>query len=393
MTKRLPLNVAVIGCGIFARSQHIPNVLACPLTRLAACCDLDEAALSSLAAAYPGLRTTTDFHELVRDPEIDLIIVATTERFRIPIYEAAAAAGKPVLAEKPIAASLAEARHTAALVASSGIPFCAGHNRRCSPAMIEARELFRSQMENPTSCPWRFRREGWEKVRSIAGGEQGNAMVSIRINDDWMSWKDVHLQGDNAEYGLLLSEMTHFADLACWFLASRPCRVGVLSSGVLNHATIIEFENGDLASINMASNGTFGYPKELLEAFGNGAAVVVDHMLEIRTSGIEGAPARRVYPFLADRHPEIGAEGGFPGWIAKKQVACEEASRAGDPMLAFTAEPDKGHARMLTEFVREIRGERATPVSPVSEALLATEICAAAIVSFRENRFVNLSEL
>lgn len=388
-----PLNVGIIGCGLLARAQHIPNVLACPETRLHACCDVDPAVLENLADQHPGLKATTDYSFIAADPEIDLLIVATTEHFRVPIFEAAVAARKPVLTEKPLAASLKEARSIRDMVQAARLPFCVGHNRRCSPAMAEARAIFRAHMQSPKPCPWRFQREGWEQVRDVVGGEAQMPAISIRINDDWMSWKAVHLTGDNAEYGLLLSEMTHFADLASWFLDAEPRRVGVLSSGVANHATVVEYEGGGIASIFMAGNGTFGYPKELLEAFGQGGAVIVDHMLEIRTAGIEGAPARKTYEMLNDRHPQIGAEGGLNGWLEKKRAACAEATRSGQGSDIFTAEPDKGHARMLTAFIEEIRGLRSEPVSPVSDAVRATEICTAAIRSFREERFVDLAEL
>ena len=391
--KSKPLNVAVIGCGMLARAQHIPNIRACADTRLHTCCDLDEGVLRALKSQYPAIRTTTDFRTAVADPEVDLLVVATTEHFRIPIFEAAAAAHKPVLTEKPLAASLAQARHIRDLVRAAGIPFCVGHNRRCSPAMAEARALFRQHMTNPQPCPWRFQRPGWEHVRDLVGEEDRVPAIAMRINDDWMSWKSVHLQGDNAEYGLLLSEMTHFADLACWFVDARPTRVGVLSSGVLNHATVIEFEGGGIASIFMGGSGTYGYPKELLEAFGQGGAVIVDHMLEVRTAGIGGAVTCKTYPFLNDRHPHLGTQGGLAGWLEKRAAAREESLRHGNADWILAAEPDKGHARMLGAFVEEIRGIRSTPVSPVADAVQAVEICTAAIRSFRERRFVDLAEL
>jgi predicted dehydrogenase len=393
LSPQRPLNVAVIGCGMLARAQHIPNIQRCPATRLHTCCDLDETTLRRLQAQHPGLKITTDFRAAVADPAVDLLVVATTEHFRIPIFEAAAAARKPVYTEKPMAASLAEARHTRDLVAAAGIPFCVGHNRRCSPAMAEARALYRRHMTSPRPCPWRYQRPGWEYLRDLVGHEEEQPAISIRINDDWMSWKSVHLQGANAEYGLLLSEMTHFADLACWFADARPRRVGVLSSGVLNHATTIEFEGGGIASILMAAHGTFAYPKELLEAFGRGGVVVVDHMLEVRTAGIADAPARKTYPILNDAHPHLGSQGGFAGWFEKRHAARDESMREGNGDWIIAAEPDKGHARMLDAFVEEIRGERSAPVSPAATAVQAIEICTAAIRSFRERRFVDLAEL
>ncbi|NUN92175.1 MAG: Gfo/Idh/MocA family oxidoreductase [Verrucomicrobiae bacterium] len=385
-----PLGVGIIGCGMLARSQHLPNVLATPEARLRVCCDLDEAALAECRRLAPEARVTRDFREALAASDVDLAIVATSETFRLPIFQEAVRLKKPVLTEKPLAATWEECLRAHAMFAGAGVPICVGHNRRCSPAMKEARDLFRRHMESPRPCPWRFQRPGWERIP--VGAEDGLPALSIRINDDWRSWKAVHLQGIAAKVGLLLGEMTHFTDLACWFLDADADSVSVFGSGILNHSVSIRFRNQAIASILMGGNGTFGYPKELLEVMGNGGVVAVDHMLEVRTAGIEGAPARKIYPMLGDRHPNIGTEGGLSGWLAKKRAACEEAAARGDPMLQFTAEPDKGHKRMLGEFLREIRGER-EPISPTAAALRGSRICFAAVTSAMERRVVSLDEI
>jgi predicted dehydrogenase len=161
---------------------------------------------------------------------------------------------------------------------------------------------------------------------------------------------------------------------------------------MLNHGVMVKYKTGELASLMMCANGTFGYPKELYEAFGNGGAVVVDHMLEIRTAGIAGAPAVRVFPMLNDRHPQIGTENGLAGWLKKKQAACAEAVQSHDPMRIFTAEPDKGHRQALERFVDEIRGV-GPRVCGIDEAVSATRVAFAAIQSAAEGRVVRLSEI
>lgn len=147
-----------------------------------------------------------------------------------------------------------------------------------------------------------------------------------------------------------------------------------------------------MATLTMTGNGTFGYPKELYEMFGNGAAVVVDHLIEVRTAGVADVPARTVYPMLEDRHPELGIEGGVSGWLAKRAAACREAEEAGDPRLQFTANPDKGHARALEAFVDEIRGDGPV-VCGMADTILATRTAFAAIRSAEEGRPVRLSEV
>jgi len=190
----------------------------------------------------------------------------------------------------------------------------------------------------------------------------------------------------------MLFEMTHFTDLCNWFLGSEPVEVMSMESGMLNHAVIIRYANGELATISLCASGTFGYPKELYEIMGNGAMVVVDHMCEIRTAGIEGVAARTAYPLLGDRHPQIGTEGGITGYLAKKAAACAEVVPTGDPMAQFAAEPDKGHAHALDRFVKQIVGE-GPEVCGVDDAVLATRVAFAAIRSAAEHRPVSLDEV
>ena len=79
------MRFAVIGCGMLARSLHIPNIAASPQTVLHTCCDLDDGALAECrdrlwrAAHYQGLR------QAINDPEVQAICIATTEELRLPL--------------------------------------------------------------------------------------------------------------------------------------------------------------------------------------------------------------------------------------------------------------------------------------------------------------------
>jgi len=384
-----PLNFAVIGCGMLARSQHIPNIAASSKTVLHTCCDLSDAALDECRDRYGAQHITKDFKAAIRDPDVHAICIATTEKLRVPLIEEAASAGKPVYCEKPLAQSLEQMYHIQDVVHAAGIPFCVGHNRRSSPAMLDAHTIFRGHMEHPKPCPWRFDREGAERPE-VAG--DGLAGMSVRVNDDWWSWKKWVFDKTQAPHGPMLFEMTHFTDLCNWFMASEPTEVVAITHDIFNSACTIKYADGTMATIIMNANGTFGFPKERYELFGNGAALIVDHMLEMLSVGIEGAPDRTLYPMINDRHPSIGVEGGVSGWLAKKRAACQEAVAAGDNSLTFTAEPDKGHARAMDRFVDEINGT-GPEVCGVDAAISATEVAFAAIRSAEERRVVNVSEL
>jgi predicted dehydrogenase len=383
------LNFAVIGCGMLARSQHIPNIAASDKTRLHTCCDLSDDALAECRDKHGSLYVSKDYKATIHNPEVEAVCIATTEKMRLPLIREAAKAGKPVYCEKPLARTLEEMFEIQSIVNAAGIPFCVGHNRRSSPAMLDAHRIFRDHMEHPQPCPWRFDREGAARP---ARPDDGTAAMSVRINDDWYSWKAWVFDKEQAPHGPMLFEMTHFTDLCNWFLASEPVEVMAMEQGMLNHGIIIKYKTGELATLLMCANGTFGYPKELYEMFGNGGAVVVDHMLEVRTAGITGVAPRTTYPMLNDKHPHIGVEGGLPGWLAKKSAACQDVMDSGDPMRQFTAEPNKGHAHAIDRFADEIRG-CGQVVCNVNDAVRATLVAFAAIRSAKEGRPVTLDEL
>ncbi|MCF7855344.1 MAG: Gfo/Idh/MocA family oxidoreductase [Candidatus Pacebacteria bacterium] len=389
MANQKPLKFAVIGCGMLARSQHIPNIAASDKADLYMCCDLDDDALAECRETHGAQTVTHDYKEAVHNTNVDAICLATTEKLRLPVIAEAVKAGKPVYCEKPLARSLEEMYEIQALVNEAGTPFCVGHNRRSSPAMLYAHNVFRKHMTDPQPCPWRFEREA-DKRPDVEG--DGTASIVVRINDDWHSWKSWVFDPQQAPHGPMLFEMTHFTDMCNWFLASEPTEAVAVETSMLNHSVIVRYAGGELATLTMTGNGTFGYPKELYEMFGNAGTVVVDHMLEVRTAGVADTPPRKLFPMVNDRHPGVGTEGGLYGWLAKKNRACEEAAEAGDPSLIFTAEPDKGHAHAIDRFIDEIHGTGPV-VCGVDAAVAATRVAFAAIRSAKEGRRVALSEI
>lgn len=385
-----PVRFAVVGCGMLARAQHLPNIAHSPKTVLRTCCDVSDDALDNCRRLYNPERTTRDYAEAIADDDVEAVCLATTETLRRPVIECAARAGKAVYVEKPVAGTLAETLAIRDIVTQSGIPFCVGHNRRCSPAMVDARRIWREHMARPVDCPWRFDRVGRRKA-SMSYADTGSMLA--RINDDFATWKEWVFDDALSERGPMVFEMTHFTDLCNWFLGAEPEAVMAMESGWMHEGVVIRYRTGEMATVTMTGAGTFGYPKELYELYGKAGAVIVDHMLEVRTAGIAAASPRATYPMLNDRHPDVGAEGGVPGWLAKKREACREAEEKNDPRSIFTAEPDKGHARMMDAFAEEIRGLRPEPVCPVGDAVRATVLAFAARRAAKERRMVNVGEL
>lgn len=74
-----------------------------------------------LAAELGAMRAYGSYAELVRDPEIDVVYVATPQSHHLEVAELAIAAGKPVLCEKPLAATVADAEKMVALAREAGV--------------------------------------------------------------------------------------------------------------------------------------------------------------------------------------------------------------------------------------------------------------------------------
>jgi len=334
--------VGVIGCGMLAQATHLKHLNEIEGARLKWACDVSAAALASVSSRFHPQKTTNDYREVTEDNEVDAIVLATAQEMRLPVIEAAARAGKGVYCEKPMANTLAEMENIRAAVDRSGICFCVGHNRRSAPSMLRARALFLTQRRAPAPCPWRLDRNATLRER---WPEEDQAFVIIRINDDLLSWKPWAVTDAMMAGGPMLFEMTHFTDLACWFIESPPLSVVSIGHHRTNHTVVIRFADGSLATILETGVGTFGYPKELYELYANGAAVVLDHFIHIRTGGMEGVPQREFFPLKGDSHLEVSAGGGIRDFYAKRRAAELDAMQAGAPMTALETGPDvdKGH--------------------------------------------------
>jgi predicted dehydrogenase len=88
-------------------------------------------------------RAYASFDELVADPAVEVVHVATPNRLHYPMAKAALAAGKHVLCEKPLAMTSAESAELVALAAASGRAAGVNYNIRFYPLCVEARERVR----------------------------------------------------------------------------------------------------------------------------------------------------------------------------------------------------------------------------------------------------------
>jgi len=96
------LRVGIIGLGGISRT-HVPGWQASPYTEVVAGCDINAALFPEWQEKYGITQFTTDFQELVNDPDLDIIDICSPNMYHAPQTIAALDAGKHVLCEKPLA--------------------------------------------------------------------------------------------------------------------------------------------------------------------------------------------------------------------------------------------------------------------------------------------------
>jgi predicted dehydrogenase len=104
-------------------------------------CDARPEALDLMRTRYPGVKLSTDAEELVSDPSLEAIVVATPTSTHAELTTAALAAGKHVLCEKPLAFTVAECDQAIDAAEDAGRVLMVGHTFIFNPAVRRMKEL------------------------------------------------------------------------------------------------------------------------------------------------------------------------------------------------------------------------------------------------------------
>jgi predicted dehydrogenase len=127
----LPLRVGLVGYGLAGSVFHAPLIAATDDLTLDTVVTANPERQAQARAEHPGVRVAAAPEELwARADELDLIVLASPNRTHVPLAEAALKAGLPVVVDKPIAGTAAEARALAALAEERGLLLSVFQNRR-----------------------------------------------------------------------------------------------------------------------------------------------------------------------------------------------------------------------------------------------------------------------
>jgi predicted dehydrogenase len=140
MPRPAPIGAALIGCGYWGPNLA-RNLAEVPEFRLHAVCDRDTFALRAVGRRHLHTHMVADFDEVLCDPAVDAVVIATPPSTHAPLAKRALLAGKHVLVEKPLATSLQDGLELAELAKSTGLTLMPGHTFVYSPAVNVVRKL------------------------------------------------------------------------------------------------------------------------------------------------------------------------------------------------------------------------------------------------------------
>ncbi len=330
------LNIGLLGAGRIG-IVHARAITAHPASRLVAVSDIVEENAAKLATEHGAEARSSQ--AIISDPAIDAVLVATSTDTHSDLIEAATAAGKAVLCEKPVDLSLERARSCQAVAGATGQPVMIGFNRRFDPnfsalkAAVDTGEI------------------GKPELLSITSFDPAPPPVEY-----------IKVSG-----GLFRDMMIHDFDMANFIMGEAPVSVFAIGSSIVDPeigkagdvdtaAVTLTYSDGRIAVIKNSRRAAYGYDQRV-EILGSEGLLQAQNMLEntvVKSTAAGVIGAKPTYFFL-ERY-----------------------------MAAYEAE--------WASFVDAITHETAPPVT-LDDGVAALAIAEAADLSAKKRRLVAITEL
>lgn len=248
--------IGFIGAGRFARNTLIPAVKRQANVRLRAVATTRPVTAADVARRSGFERATTDPGEILDDPAISTVMIATRHDQHASLVMQALMRGKHVFVEKPLCLSMKELREIARVLAETDRHLMVGFNRRFSPLV--------------------------QTVRDLLIRRTGPSVIHYRVNAGPLPqghWLLDPVEGG----GRLLGEACHFIDLVYYLCGYPPVRVTTEGSHKApydqneNFQITLRFQDESVGSITYTGAGDPAFPRERLEAFADGRTAVIDN--------------------------------------------------------------------------------------------------------------------
>jgi len=367
------IRAGIIGCGKFAEGEHLPNVLRSDKVELWHASSRSERG-RKIAQSFGSRKITADYQDVLKDPEVDMVILSVPHEMHMFYIRETLKAGKHLLCEKPMTMTMDEAYEVIRLAKEHNVKLCVDYNRRCSPAMIDMKQAYHAHRKQPKGKARVYTQEDNRPLWA----EEGMTTILMRINDESLTYGGVHIDWKEGG-GLIIGEGCHWLDLMCWLMEDRPVRIFAIGSTRLNYVISVEFAGGSLGCLFFSACGTFEYPKELIEIQDHGKIFRSECFVENQYFGL-GERTTKKFPLQFDYQEQTGKEGGLSGYLAKIDAMGKEYVETGKFRYVF---PDKGHFGLLEAFADAILNDTASPVDEIS-GMRATYLSLRAMDSIRQ---------
>jgi predicted dehydrogenase/threonine dehydrogenase-like Zn-dependent dehydrogenase len=245
------VRLAAIGAGNYASTMLLPHL------KVNNDVLLDSVATASGLSGKDAMRkfgfqhATTNHKELLENPDVNAVVIATRHSSHARMVVEALHAGKAVYVEKPLALSLEEVRAIRKAIAEADNDrLMVGFNRRFAPAVSNIATRFK-KLQAPTTVHYRIHAGQLESGSWYLDSKEGSRFVG---------------------------EGGHFIDTVSFISDSRPVTVFAqslrpdkpMSDDLENVTIVIQYENGSVGNILYLTQGGSKSPKEYLEVFGGG---------------------------------------------------------------------------------------------------------------------------
>lgn len=277
------LKVGLLGAGRIG-NVHAKAISSHLDSTLFSVSDVNMEAARTLASQYGAAAKATD--EIINDPSIDAVLIATSTDTHSDLIEAATAAGKAVLCEKPVDLSLERARACQRSAEATGRPVMIGFNRRFDPnfAALKA-AVDRGEIGQP-------------ELLSVMSFDPAPPPVAY-----------IKVSG-----GLFRDMMIHDFDMACWLMGGLPEKVTAVGSSIVDPAigaagdvdtavVTLHFADGRIAVIKNSRRAVYGYDQRI-ELLGSKGLLSAGNVLEntVSKATSEGITSAKPEFFFLERY-------------------------------------------------------------------------------------------
>lgn len=362
------LRIGIIGSGNIARFIHIPGLQRCPGVQVTIACDASAETAEATARAFSVPATTTDYREVISNPDIDAVVIATPNHLHRPISLEALAAGKHVLCEKPLGMNTAECEETAQAARQSKRVHLVSFVYRFVPAMRYLKHLVDSGM--------------FGEIRHF------RATYLQRVPDVWLGWRSQKRLAGSGALGDVGSHLIDFAHnlvseisaVSGWTKTFLPRR---RVAGTDRYADCdVDDAAGFLAEFANGATGVFEVSRLV-----PGRGIERNDFQYVEVNGTKGSAVYYLYepfqlqvcpgePFDEERLITVQVPRAFLKWPDSPRDIAADA-----PQVGFRYD-------QAIAFVQAIRGIRATRLPDFDDGLRCQAVLDAVLKAANTRRWV-----